>query len=149
MIPKELMGYTKQGKEISINGLWKRRSSCKFNGVSYITQRGAEAIYTEEGQKGIEENIRYYQENARLLKEGLQELGYEIYGGVNSPYIWLKIPKSQASWQFFDELLMKANVVGTPGSGFGLSGEGYFRLTAFGKREEILEAMEKMKRMFE
>ena len=149
VIPKELMGYTKQGKEISINGLWKRRSSCKFNGVSYITQRGAEAIYTEEGQKGIEENIRYYQENARLLKEGLQELGYEIYGGVNSPYIWLKIPKSQASWQFFDELLMKANVVGTPGSGFGLSGEGYFRLTAFGKREEILEAMEKMKRMFE
>ena len=149
VVPKELLGYTKKGEEVEVNKLWNRRQCTKFNGASYITQKGAEAIYTEEGQKGIEENIRYYQENARLLKEGLQELGYEIYGGVNSPYIWLKIPKSQASWQFFDELLMKANVVGTPGSGFGLSGEGYFRLTAFGKREEILEAMEKMKRMFE
>ena len=147
VIPKEVVGYTKQGDEISLHCLWKRRSSCKFNGVSYITQRGAEAVYTKEGQKGIEENIRYYQENARLLREGLQKLGYEVFGGINSPYIWLEIPNNQTSWQFFDELLMKANIVGTPGSGFGLSGEGYFRLTAFGKKEEILEAMEKMKRM--
>ena len=147
VIPKGLVGYTKQGKEVSINSLWKRRSSCKFNGVSYITQRGAEAIYTEEGQKGIEENIRYYQENAKLLKEGLQEMGYKIYGGVNSPYIWLKIPKSQTSWQFFDELLMKANVVGTPGSGFGPSGEGYFRLTAFGSAENTQAALARIRSM--
>lgn len=147
VIPKELMGYTKQGKEVSLHSLWKRRCSCKFNGVSYITQRGAEAVYTEEGQAGIEENIRYYQENARLLKEGLQNIGYEVYGGVNSPYIWLETPNGYTSWQFFDELITKANVVGTPGSGFGSSGEGYFRLTAFGKKEEVLEAIEKMKRM--
>ena len=147
VIPKELIGYTKQGKEVSLHSLWKRRCSCKFNGVSYITQRGAEAVYTEEGQAGIEENIRYYQENARLLKEGLQNIGYEVYGGVNSPYIWLETPNGYTSWQFFDELITKANVVGTPGSGFGSSGEGYFRLTAFGKKEEVLEAIEKMKRM--
>jgi len=147
VIPKELKGYTKQGKERFLHSLWKRRCSCKFNGVSYITQKGAEAVYTEEGQKQVQRNIQYYLENASILKEELQKLGYEIYGGINSPYIWLRVPNNKTSWEFFDELLTKANIVGTPGSGFGNAGEGYFRLTAFGQREEILEAMEKMKRV--
>lgn len=147
VIPKQLIGYTKSGDRISIHSLWKRRSSCKFNGVSYITQRGAEAVYTKEGKQAIKENIQYYLNNARELKTNLEMLGYKAYGGINSPYVWLKVPEQKSSWQFFDELLTKANIVGTPGSGFGPSGEGYFRLTGFGKKEDTLEAIERMKKI--
>lgn len=141
VIPKELKAYTKDGKEVSLNKLWNRRQCTKFNGVPYITQRAAEAIYSEEGQKQIKENIAYYQENAKQITEGLQKAGYTIFGGKNAPYIWLRVPQGYTSWEFFDYLLENANVVGTPGSGFGPSGEGYFRLTAFGSRENTIEAM--------
>ncbi len=147
VVPKELKAYTKEGKEISLNQLWNRRQCTKFNGVPYITQRAAEAIYSEEGQKQIKQNIAYYQENAKLIVEGLQKAGYTVFGGKNAPYIWLRVPESYTSWEFFDYLLEKANVVGTPGSGFGPSGEGYFRLTAFGSRENTIEAMERIKNL--
>lgn len=145
VVPKALKGYTKAGEEVSLNQLWNRRHGTKFNGVSYPVQRAAEAVYSEEGQKQIKENIAYYMENAKIIKEGLQEAGYTVFGGVNAPYIWLKVPDKMTSWEFFDTLLMKANVVGTPGVGFGPSGEGYFRLTAFGTRENTLEAIERIK----
>lgn len=145
VVPKELKVYTKEGKEVSLNSLWNRRQCTKFNGVPYITQKAAEAIYTEEGQKQIKENIAYYQENAKLIKEGLQQAGYSVFGGTNAPYIWLKVPQGYTSWEFFDYLLETLNIVGTPGSGFGPSGEGYFRLTAFGSRENTIEAMERIK----
>ncbi len=147
IVPKQLKAYTKQGEEISINKLWNRRQCTKFNGVSYITQRAAQAIYTEEGQKQIKENINYYMENAKIILEGLKQAGYEVFGGKNAPYIWLKVPKNYTSWEFFDKLLEKANVVGTPGVGFGPSGEGYFRLTAFGSRQNTVEAMQRIKNM--
>jgi len=147
VIPKQLKGYTKAKKEILLHSLWKRRTSCKFNGVSYITQKGAEAIYTKEGQKEIDANIQYYLANAKLLKTELEKINYEVYGGINSPYVWLKVPNGESSWQFFDTLLNKVNIVGTPGSGFGPSGEGYFRLTGFGRKEDTLEAIERMKTM--
>ena len=141
--------YTVVPKEIQINGislnqLWNRRQCTKFNGVPYVTQRGAEAVYTEEGQKQIGENIDYYRENARIIREGLEKAGYTVYGGINAPYIWLKVPTGLTSWEFFDKLLEEKNIVGTPGSGFGPSGEGYFRLTAFGSRESTIEAMERI-----
>ena len=145
VIPKELKAYTKSGKEVELNRLWNRRQCTKFNGVPYITQRAAEAIYSEEGQKQIKGNISYYQENAKIICEGLQQAGYTIFGGKNAPYIWLQVPKGYTSWEFFDYLLERLNIVGTPGSGFGPSGEGYFRLTAFGSRENTLEAMERIK----
>lgn len=145
VVPKELKGYTNDGKEIAIHGLWNRRHGTKFNGVSYPVQRGAEAVYTEEGQKQIKENINYYMENAKIIKEGLIEAGYTVYGGVNAPYIWLKVPDGMKSWEFFDKLLEEANVVGTPGVGFGPNGEGYFRLTAFGTKENTIEAIERIK----
>ncbi len=145
VVPKALIGYTESGEEISLNKLWNRRQCTKFNGASYITQRGAEAIYTEEGRKQINENIAYYQENARIIREGLQEAGFTVYGGINAPYIWLKLPDGIKSWDFFDKLLNQVAVVGTPGVGFGPSGEGYFRLTAFGSRENTVEAMERIK----
>lgn len=147
VLPKELKAYTKEGKEISVNQLWNRRQCTKFNGVPYITQRAAEAIYSEEGQKQIKQNIAYYQENAKVIVEGLQKAGYTVFGGKNAPYIWLRVPQGYTSWEFFDYLLEKANVVGTPGSGFGPSGEGYFRLTAFGSRENTIEAMERIKNL--
>ena len=147
VVPKALKGYTESGEEISLNKLWNRRQCTKFNGASYITQRGAEAIYTEEGRKQIKENISYYQENARIIREGLQEAGFTVYGGINAPYIWLKLPDGVMSWDFFDKLLNEVAVVGTPGVGFGPSGEGYFRLTAFGSRENTVEAMERIKRI--
>ena len=127
--------------------MWNRRHGTKFNGVSYPVQRAAEAVYTEEGQKQIRENIQYYMENAKIIKEGLKEAGYTVFGGVNAPYIWLKVPEGLTSWEFFDRLLTKANVVGTPGVGFGPSGEGYFRLTAFGTRENTIEAMQRVKKV--
>ena len=145
VVPKELRGYTKNGEEVSLNKLWNRRQCTKFNGVPYITQRAAEAVYSEEGQKQIKENINYYMENAKIILEGLKESGYEVFGGKNAPYIWLKVPNGYTSWEFFDYLLEKANVVGTPGVGFGPSGEGYFRLTAFGSRENTKEAIKRIK----
>lgn len=148
VVPKALKGYTKQGQEIELNTMWNRRQCTKFNGVSYITQKGAEAIYSEEGQKQIKENISYYMENARIIREGLKEVGFTIYGGINAPYIWLKVPDKMKSWNFFDMLLEKVGVVGTPGVGFGPSGEGYFRLTAFGSRENTVKAIEKIKEEF-
>ena len=147
VVPKELKGYTKNGEEIEINKLWNRRHCTKFNGVSYVIQRAAEATYTEEGRNQIKENIDYYKENAKIIKKGLEEAGYTVYGGVNSPYVWLKLPEGVKSWEFFDELLTKANVVGTPGVGFGPSGEGYFRLTGFGTKENTQEAIERIKKM--
>ena len=145
VIPKTVYGYDNEGNKIELNKLWNRRQCTKFNGTPYITQRGAEAIYTEEGQKEIKENIDYYKENAKIILEGLKEIGIKAYGGVNSPYVWLKTPNNMKSWDFFDMLLTKANVVGTPGEGFGPSGEGYFRLTAFGTRENTIEAMKRIK----
>lgn len=147
VVPKELKGFTKSGEEVSINKLWNRRHCTKFNGVSYIVQRAAEAVYTEEGRKQIKENIDYYKENARIIKQGLEEAGYTVYGGVNSPYVWLQLPDGMKSWDFFDKLLTEANVVGTPGVGFGPSGEGYFRLTGFGTKANTKEAIRRIKEM--
>ena len=141
VVPKEL----KSG-DVSLNALWARRSATKFNGVSYIVQRMAEAALSDEGLKQIEENLAYYEENARIISAALDELGIEYTGGKNSPYIWLKCPNGMGSWEFFDLLLSKANVVGTPGAGFGVNGEGYFRLTAFGDRDRTAEAAERIKK---
>ena len=147
VVPKELKLYTKTGEEVSANKIWNRRQCTKFNGVPYITQKGAEATYSAEGKKQIKENINYYLENAKIIKEGLEEAGFTVYGGVNSPYIWLRVPEGLTSWEFFDKLLEDVNVVGTPGSGFGPHGEGYFRLTAFGKKEDTIEAVERIKKL--
>ncbi len=147
VVPKTVFGKDSKENKVSLNKLWNRRTTTKFNGASYIVQRAAEATYSEEGRKQILENIKYYQENAKIIKEGLKEAGYEVFGGVNSPYVWLKTPNNLSSWDFFDELLEKANVVGTPGSGFGPSGEGYFRLTAFGTKENSIEAIKRIKEM--
>ena len=148
VVPKELKGYTQDGSEIPLNSLWNRRQCTKFNGVSYVTQKAAEAVYSEEGQKQIKENITYYLENAKIIREGLKEVGFITYGGENAPYIWLKVPDNITSWEFFDKLLNEVYVVGTPGVGFGPSGEGYFRLTAFGSRENTIEAIERIKKYF-
>lgn len=131
-----------------LNALWFRRQSTKFNGVSYVTQRAAEAIYSEEGQKQIQENLNYYRANAKIIFDGLTEAGFKCYGGVYSPYIWFKVPEGYTSWLFFDELLDKCHVVGTPGSGFGACGEGFLRLTAFGNKERTIEAVERIKKTF-
>lgn len=143
VIPKEVMGYTKQGKAVSLNQLWNRRTCTKFNGVSYVVQRAAEATYFKEGKKQIKENINYYLENAKIIKQGLEKNGFTCYGGMNSPYLWMKIPQKFTSWEFFDYLLQEKQIVGTPGSGFGKNGEGYFRLSAFGDREDVVEAMKR------
>lgn len=146
VIPKAVKGYMESGKEIELNKLWNRRTCTKFNGVSYIVQKAAEATYTKEGKKQIEANIKYYKENAKIIKEGLEEQGFKVYGAINSPYIWLKVPQNMTSWEFFDKLLEEVNIVGTPGSGFGPHGEGYFRLTAFGTRENTIKAIERIKK---
>lgn len=148
IVPKELKGYTKKGEEVSLNKLWNRRTCTKFNGVSYIVQRAAEATYSDEGKKQIRENIKYYMENARIIKKGLEKAGFICYGGVNSPYVWLKTPNEMKSWDFFDKLLNEVAVVGTPGVGFGECGEGYFRLTAFGTKEATSEAVERIVKIF-
>lgn len=145
-------GYTIVPHELvyentSLNKLWLRRQTTKFNGVPYIIQRGAEAVFTEEGQKQIKENINYYLENAKIISETLSDLGIWFVGGKNSPYIWLKCPNNMTSWEFFDYLLENANVVGTPGEGFGKNGEGFFRLTCFGKREDTITAMRRISRI--
>ena len=145
VIPKELMGYTSSGEKVSINSLWSRRHTTKFNGVSYPIQKAAAACYSPEGKKEVKANVDYYMNNANTIKTSLKSFGYDIFGGTNAPYIWLKTPRNLSSWDFFDELLSKVQVVGTPGSGFGPSGEGYFRLSAFGSKENVLEAMERIK----
>ena len=145
VIPKTVMARTADGNKVELNKLWSRRHTTKFNGTAYIIQRGAAAIYTDEGQKQIKSTIDYYMENARIIREGLQAAGIETYGGVNAPYIWLKTPGNMPSWKFFDKLLTEANIVGTPGVGFGPCGEGYFRLTAFGDRENTLRAVGRFK----
>lgn len=142
VVPKDL----KQG-DVMLHSLWARRHGTKYNGAPYIVQRAGEAVYSPEGKKQLKEQVGYYMENARIILDGLKEAGYTVSGGVNAPYIWLKTPKGMTSWDFFDYLLEHANVVGTPGSGFGPSGEGYFRLTAFGSRENTLEAVERIKKM--
>lgn len=144
IVPNEIEIESSKWK-VSLNKLWNRRQTTKFNGVSYIIQRGAEATYTEEGKKAIRDNILYYKENAKIIKHGLEKIGIKAYGGINSPYIWLKTPNNMKSWEYFDLLLEKYNIVGTPGVGFGPSGEGYFRLTAFGDREKTIEAMERLR----
>ncbi|MBP3310767.1 MAG: LL-diaminopimelate aminotransferase [Butyricicoccus sp.] len=133
---------------MSLNKMWLRRQTTKFNGVPYVVQRGAAAVFSEEGQKQIQENLSYYKQNAKVLAETLDELGIWYTGGKNSPYLWLKCPNGMKSWEFFDFLLEKANVVGTPGSGFGANGEGFFRLTAFGDQQKTLEAAERLKTLF-
>jgi len=145
VVPKTVKAYTESGEAVSLNKLWNRRQTTKFNGVSYIIQKGAAAVYTEEGQREIKELINYYMTNAKIIREGLMSLGLKVFGGVNAPYIWLKTPNNMSSWTFFDKLLNEVNIVGTPGVGFGPSGEGYFRLTAFGSRESTIEAIERIK----
>ena len=145
VVPKEVVAYDINGNEINLNPLWNRRQCTKFNGASYISQKGAEAIYTEEGQKQIDENIAYYKRNCKLIREGLIESGYKTFGGIDSPYIWFKVPNGYTSWDYFDLLLNKINVVTTPGSGFGTEGEGYLRLSSFGSYEDTLEAIERIK----
>ncbi len=145
VVPKDAMGRGPDGTRVSLHSLWFRRQSTKFNGTSYIIQRGAEAIYTEAGRAQISEAIDYYMENARIIREGLAQAGLTVYGGVHAPYIWVKTPSGLTSWEFFDRLLHDVNVVGTPGSGFGPSGEGYFRLTAFGSREQTEAAVERIR----
>ena len=144
-------GYTIVPKALKydqdLNKLWLRRQSTKFNGVSYIIQCGANAVFTPEGQKGVKENIAYYQENAKILMQALDECGIKYFGGKNSPYIWLKCPNGIGSWEFFDKLLSEANVVGTPGEGFGENGKGYLRLTSFSTHENTREAMARLKKM--
>ena len=142
-------GNTKTGEKVAINKLWNRRQSTKSNGVSYITQRGAEAVYTKEAQEEIAENVAYYMENCKTIKQGLDDIGFETYGGENAPYVWLKVPEGLNSWEFFDELLEKIGVVGTPGVGFGPSGEGYFRLTGFGTKENTQKAVQRIKKYYE
>ena len=147
VVPKEIKIKTSSGEEQSVNALWNRRQTTKFNGVSYPVQKAAEAVYSEEGQKEIMENIEYYLENARIIRESLSDIGLNVYGGVNSPYIWVKTPNDMESWDFFDLLLEEANIVGTPGSGFGPSGEGYLRLTAFNTLENTKEAMSRISKL--
>jgi LL-diaminopimelate aminotransferase len=148
VVPHALMGHSSDGQPVSLHKLWSRRHSTKFNGVPYIIQKGAEAVYSEDGKAQVRQLVEFYLENARLLREGLTELGWKCYGGVNAPYIWLKTPGQATSWDFFDELLRRAHVVGTPGSGFGPAGEGYFRLSAFNSRENTLEAIRRIQSQF-
>ena len=146
VVPKELTAATLEGERIPLNRMWNRRQCTKFNGTSYITQRGAEAIYTPEGKEQVRATINYYMTNAKIMKEGLESTGLKVFGGENAPYLWVKTPNGIGSWKFFEQMLYEANVVGTPGVGFGPSGEGYIRLTAFGEREDCEEAMKRIKK---
>ena len=147
VIPQELVAYDSTGNAHPVKPLWIRRHTTKFNGVSYPVQKAAAAIFSEEGKKEVAETIAYYMENARIIKENLAAAGYEVFGGENAPYIWVKTKNDMKSWYFFDKLLHEVNVVGTPGSGFGPSGEGYFRFSAFADRENVLEAMQRIKQL--
>ena len=146
VVPKELTAATLEGERIPLNRMWNRRQCTKFNGTSYITQRGAEAIYTPEGKKQVKAIIQYYMANARIMKEALESTGLKVFGGENAPYLWVKAPGEVSSWKFFEQMLYEANVVGTPGVGFGPSGEGSIRLTAFGERADCEEAMKRIRK---
>ncbi|PLY03934.1 MAG: LL-diaminopimelate aminotransferase [Desulfuromonas sp.] len=145
VVPEELMGTTASGEKYSLNKLWNRRTTTKFNGASYPVQKAAAAVYSDEGWMQVKATIDYYMENARIIREGLTAAGITCYGGVDAPYIWLQTPEGMSSWDFFDKLLNECHVVGTPGSGFGPSGEGYFRLSAFGDRENVETAVQRIK----
>ncbi len=147
VIPKDLTARDDKGLPVPLHGLWNRRHTTKFNGVSYPIQRAAAATFSPEGAAAVGANVAYYMENARIIRDGLTKAGYRAFGGQNAPYIWLRVPEGLTSWQFFDRLLGEANVVGTPGSGFGSCGEGYFRLSAFGFRENVEEAVERIQKM--
>lgn len=144
VVPKDLMARNDKGEKVALHALWNRRQTTKFNGVSYPIQRAAAAVFSAEGKKAVDTNVAYYMQNADLIREGLKKAGYKVFGGVNAPYIWLEVPGGLTSWQFFDKLLNEANVVGTPGSGFGSCGEGYFRLSAFGLKENVEEAVSRI-----
>ena len=146
VVPKALKRKAGNGQEMSLNKMWLRRQTTKFNGVPYIIQRGAEAVFSEQGQKECQEMLEFYRENARIMMETFTKKGIKFYGGVHSPYIWLQCPNGMGSWEFFDYLLEKLAIVGTPGAGFGKMGEGYLRLTAFGSREGTIEAMERIEK---
>ena len=148
VVPKSLKGKTSTGESVDIWSLWNRRQSTKFNGVSYIVQRGAEAVYSAEGQAQIKGLISFYLENARIIREQLTQAGIAVYGGINAPYVWVKAPNGLSSWDFFDKLLQSCFVVGTPGSGFGAAGEGYFRISAFNSRANVEEAMSRITQTF-
>ena len=148
VIPKNLKGKAADGSDVELWRLWNRRHSTKFNGVSYIVQRGAEAVYSEEGKAQVKRLIEFYLENAKIICSQLQEAGLTVYGGVNAPYVWVQTPTGLSSWDFFDKLLHNCNVVGTPGSGFGAAGEGYFRISAFNSRENVNEAMKRITEKF-
>ncbi|HHX36519.1 MAG TPA: LL-diaminopimelate aminotransferase [Clostridiaceae bacterium] len=147
VVPSDLIVTTAEGTEVPLRDLWNRRQTTKFNGVSYIVQKAAAAVYTPAGEKQCRKNIAYYLRNAKLIKEALQEVGYEVSGGENAPYVWLAIPEGETSWSFFDYLLDEASVVTTPGSGFGDCGEGYIRISSFGSYEDCLEAVERIKKL--
>ena len=148
VIPKTLIGKTSDGKDHSVHALWNRRHCTKFNGVSFPVQRAAAAVYSDEGKQQIKDQIAFYMNNAKLLREGLVEAGFTIYGGVHAPYVWLQTPEGVTSWDFFDKLLSESHIVGTPGSGFGAAGEGYFRLSAFNSLENTQEAIRRIKKAF-
>ena len=148
IVPKALKFESSKGIEMSLNAMWNRRQTTKFNGVSYIVQKGAAAAFSVEGMAQCHENIKYYQENAKIIADGLAKKGIRYFGGVNSPYIWFECPNSMDSWDFFDYLLNNAQVVGTPGAGFGKNGRKYFRLTSFGNRENTIEAMHRIDQLF-
>jgi LL-diaminopimelate aminotransferase len=147
VVPKALRAYTQDGQAVEVNPIWKRRHCTKFNGVSYVTQAGAAAVFTPAGQKQVRQTIQVYMTNAVMIREALAKLGYEVYGGVNAPYLWLRTPDGLGSWDFFDRLLQQAHVVATPGAGFGAAGEGYIRLTAFGTPENVKEALERFAKL--
>ena len=148
VVPKNLKAKASDGSDVELWKLWNRRQSTKFNGVSYIVQRGAEAVYSDEGQAQVKAVISFYLENAKIIREQLSEAGIAVYGGINAPYVWVKTPNNLSSWDFFDKLLHTCNVVGTPGSGFGAAGEGYFRISAFNSRENVEEAMKRITQKF-
>ncbi len=147
VVPKGLKGRNDKGEEVSIHAMWNRRHCTKFNGVSYPVQRAAEAVFSEQGKAECQELINYYMENAKIIGAALREMGIEVYGGENAPYIWLKAPNNMGSWEFFDFLLNEAQIVGTPGAGFGIAGEGYFRISAFALRENVMEAIERLQKL--
>jgi LL-diaminopimelate aminotransferase len=148
VVPKGVTGTDGSGKRVSLNALWSRRHSTKFNGTSYVIQRGAAAAYSPAGLEQTNGQIKFYMENARLLREGLASAGFTIFGGVHAPYIWIRTMGGASSWEFFDQMLNKAQVVGTPGAGFGPAGEGYFRLSAFNSRANVEEAIGRIKKAF-
>ena len=149
VVPSEVTMRTQSGKRVALNPLWQRRQSTKFNGTSYLSQRAAEAVYSPEGSAQVQQTIDYYMQNARTMRSALHEMGFQVYGGEDSPYLWVKVPEGMTSWSFFDILLHRAHVVCTPGVGFGPSGEGYVRLTAFGSHEATLTALQSIQTQIE